>query len=105
MDAPRTTPAPQGQGEREHLEQAHHEICTALTVFCSTVELVRFRLRGTPADGAPMQAHLNELEGAVARMRDIAHEMKAWHARLPPRQPDPPPPEAASPAEPSLPPA
>jgi hypothetical protein len=81
MDALRmTTRIP--DHEREHLARAHHEICTALTVFCSNVELVRIELRNAtlPENGAPIRAHLDELESAVDRLRQMADEMKRWHA-------------------------
>jgi hypothetical protein len=84
--------------EREHLERAHHEICTALTVFRSNVELVRIQLRDAPLPegGIPIHAHLDELEGAVERLLDIAHEMKRWHDGI---APGPPPMEAAKQGE------
>lgn len=73
--------------EREHLARAHHEICTALTVFCSNVELVRIRLRDAPLpeNGIPVHVHLDELEGAADRLRDMAHEMKRWHDGIAPQ--------------------
>jgi hypothetical protein len=91
MDAPASTQASYNQ--REHLERAHHEICTALTVFRSNVELVRIHLRDAPlpANGIPVHAHLDELEGAVERLRDVAQEMKRWHDGLAPDPSDEPP--------------
>lgn len=84
MDAHETSP-PAGEREREHLKRAHHEICTALTVFRSNVELVRLDLRGAslPGNGARIRAHLDELENAVERLRAIANEMKRWHDGVP----------------------
>lgn len=72
--------------EREHLARAHHEICTALTVFGSNVELVRIELRDAshPVNVVPVHAHLDELEGAVDRLRDMARELKQWHDGLAP---------------------
>ena len=72
---------------RERLARAHHEICTALTVFRSNVELVRIQLRNTPLpeNGVPVHAHLDELEGAAERLRDMAHEMKRWHDGIAPQ--------------------
>lgn len=71
--------------ERAHLELAHHEICTALTVFRLTAELVRIELRGAPvqANHSRVHAHLDELERAVDRLRDVAREMKRWHKGTP----------------------
>jgi len=67
--------------EREHLERAHDEICTALTVLRSNVELVRVELRNDP--NAPtqvlVQRHLTELDLAVDRLKRLALEMRAWH--------------------------
>lgn len=73
--------------ERERLARAHHEIRTALTVFRSNVELVRIQLRNAPLpeNGTPVHAHLDELEGAADRLRDIAHEMKLWHDGIAPQ--------------------
>lgn len=67
--------------ERDHLARAHHEICTALTVLRSNVELVRIHLRAAPlpASGIVVHAHLDALDDAVERLNDIAHEMKRWH--------------------------
>lgn len=83
MDASQVSAA--GDHERAHLERAHHEICTALTVFSSNVELVRIELRRSPSSqgtSLPVQAHLDELDAAVARLRSIAKEMEAWHAGI-----------------------
>jgi signal transduction histidine kinase len=78
---------PTADGEREHLARAHHEICTALTVLRSNVELVRIRLRDAPLpeNGVPVHEHLKELEAAVDRLRDMAREMKGWHDGIVPR--------------------
>lgn len=83
-EAPMYAPGPSSTArdvERAHLARAHHEICTALTVFSSNVELVRIELRDAPlpTNVVPVHAHLDELEGAVDRLRDIAREMKRWH--------------------------
>lgn len=85
MDAGQTS-GMASASERAHLAMVHHEICTALTVFCSNVELVRMGLRDAslPEKGIVVHAHLNELESAVARLRDIAHEMKRWHDGMEP---------------------
>ena len=80
MDAPGASHTT-SDDERARLARAHYEICTALTVFCSNVELVRIQLRGAvlPESGIPVRAHLDELEGAAGRLRDVAREMKLWH--------------------------
>lgn len=67
--------------EREHLERAHHEICTALTVLRTNVELVRVELRHEPGTAAQahVQAHLVELDLAVDRLRRLASTMRGWH--------------------------
>jgi len=77
-------PIPAGEPERAYLERAHHEICTALTVFSSNVELVRIELRRAPIpdQGLPVHAHLDEIDAAVGRLRGIAKEMEAWHAGI-----------------------
>lgn len=80
MDAP-TAATRRRQDERDRLARAHYEICTALTVLRSNVELVRIELRHQPLDSdpVPLRAHLSELDGAVDRLRGLAHEMKQWH--------------------------
>lgn len=67
--------------ERAHLEQAHHEICTALTVLRSNVELVRVNLREEADRSAQVEIHrhLGELDMAVDRLSDLAARMRAWH--------------------------
>lgn len=67
--------------EREHLERAHHEICTALTVVCSNIALVRIQLRDVAftKESVPVHAHLDELDLAVARLHALARELKTWH--------------------------
>lgn len=81
MNAPPSPSDIASPRERERLEQAHHEICTALTVLRSNVELVRIELRGDP--DAPsqvvVQRHLGELDLAVERLRRLALQMRAWH--------------------------
>lgn len=69
------------QREQEHLETAHHEICTALTVLQSNVELVRVELRheGDPGTHVTIQRHLTELDMAVERLRRLAEQMRSWH--------------------------
>ena len=67
--------------EQEHLETAHHEICTALTVLRSNVELVRVELRheGDPSTHVTVQRHLTELDMAVERLKRLAAQMRTWH--------------------------
>ena len=67
--------------ERAHLTAAHHEICTALTVARSNIDLVRIRLSDvSPSDmSIPIYVHLSEIDAAIERLRNIAHEMKRWH--------------------------
>lgn len=83
MDGQRSL-SPVASTEREHLAQAHHEICTALTVSYSNVYLLRARLSGVPLAGARevVHSHLAELEGAVDRLRALARELKARHDAL-----------------------
>lgn len=80
IDPPRPASA-SNEVQRAHLARAHHEICTALTVFTSNMELVRIELRDFVSDETiiPVRAHLDELEWAVDRLRGIAREMKVWH--------------------------
>lgn len=84
--------------EMEHLERAHHEICTALTVLRSNVELVRVELRhdAEPSTHVAVQRHLTELDLAVDRLNRLAAQMRAWHAGEPvdPKPGNGPPPEA-----------
>jgi len=67
--------------ERAHLEHAHHEIRTALTVLQSNVELVRVQLRldADPSTRLVLHRHLSELDLAVERLRRLATQMRAWH--------------------------
>ena len=69
------------KAEREHLELAHHDLCTALTVLCTNVELVRHGLKEPHLAGVAVavHAHLDEVDGALARLRVVAHDMKRWH--------------------------
>lgn len=67
--------------ERDHLERAHHELCSALTILRSNVALVRVELQEEkdPASRASVQRHLSELDGAVDRLLGLAVQMRAWH--------------------------
>ena len=69
-------------GEQEHLETAHHEICTALTVLQSNVDLVRVELRHEedPAQFVTIERHLTELDLAVDRLKRLAKQLRTWHA-------------------------
>lgn len=70
-------------GERAHLEQTYHELCTALTSLRSNVELVRLELGPAPGPTATDEvvAHLGELEMAVDRLEELAQKLRRWHAR------------------------
>lgn len=71
--------------EREHLERAHDEICTALTVLRSNVDLVRAELareadgEAHPAVDPAVERHLRELDMALDRLRGLARQMRVWH--------------------------
>lgn len=65
--------------EQEHLEEAHHEICTALTVLQSNVELVRVELRHQADTRVAVQRHMNELEQGLERLKQLAAQMRVWH--------------------------
>lgn len=69
--------------EREHLEEAHHELCTALTVLRSRVELVRVELRDGSGDSAQIRVHqhVRELDLAVDRLGRLALRLRSWHDR------------------------
>lgn len=77
--APEPTASPR---EQAHLEEAHHAICTALTVLRVNVELIRMRLReGTvPGTRVVVHSHLTELDAAVDRLQRLAVEMRVWHS-------------------------
>jgi hypothetical protein len=79
--ASRVDPKPTTTRERAHLTAAHHEICTALTVFRSNIELVRIRLSDASPDdrSIPIHMHLGEIDAAIERLRSIADVMKRWH--------------------------
>jgi phage shock protein A len=70
-------------GERAHLEQTYHELCTALTTLRSNVELVRLELRPPSAQETAdhVVGHLVELETAVDRLEELAAKLRGWHAR------------------------
>lgn len=82
---PADHPAP-GESEQAHLEEAHHELCTALTCVRSNVELVRVELRrpGWPTRNGAIHiaAHLGEVETAVERLERLATDLRARHARI-----------------------
>lgn len=67
--------------EQEHLETAHHEICTALTVLRSNLDLVQVELRheADAATHATLQRHLTELDAAVERLKRLASQLRTWH--------------------------
>lgn len=69
---------------------AHHEICTALTVLQSNVELVRIELRhdANASTHFVVQDHLVELEAAVERLKSLAARLRAWHETTPSSRPD-----------------
>lgn len=71
--------------EQAHLEEAHHAICTALTVLRVNVELIRMRLREGTAPGTRVvvHSHLTELDAAVDRLQRLAVEMRVWHSGAP----------------------
>lgn len=79
LPGPRT-PA---ESERAHLEEAHHELCTALTSVRTNVVLARIMLQ---ADASAMDrdvritAHLGEVDTAVERLERLAKDLRAWHA-------------------------
>lgn len=77
--------------EKEHLERAHHEICTALTVLRSNVELVRVELihARDPAAHIIIHRHLSELDLAVDRLHRLATQMRSWHTAAPSGVPAP----------------
>lgn len=69
--------------EREHLETAYHELCTALTIARSNVALARLRLVGSERPGAILVgAHLTEVDAAIDRLEEIAGGLRARHAGL-----------------------
>lgn len=73
-----------GESERAHLEEAHHELCTALTSVRSNVELAQINLRGNALSRTErdlrIRIHLGEVETAVVRLERLAKELRAWHA-------------------------
>ena len=77
-------PAPDSRTtvERERLEQAHHDICTALTVLKNNVELARIRiLRDQPeSTRVAVHVHLDEIDWAHERLHQVARDLKAWRA-------------------------
>lgn len=66
--------------ERARMAEVHHEICTALTVLRSNVELVRIDLRdgSRASEAATMHGHLIELDAAVDRLERVAQAIRGW---------------------------
>lgn len=95
---PPSVEPPASAKEMEHLERAHHEIRTALTVLRSNVELVRVELRhdAEPSTHVAVQRHLTELDLAVDRLNRLAAQMRAWRGGEPfdPKPGSAPPPDA-----------
>lgn len=79
-DSASSAGAPPVADPRPRIAHMHHEICTALTVLRSNVELVRIELRGdVPTDRQVLvQRHLVEVDLAVDRLRRLAVEMRSW---------------------------
>lgn len=72
---------PRGRGsEQAHLEGAHHEIRTALTVLRSNVALMRAHA-GDEAPGADRAVadSLGEMDAAVDRLQRLAVVIHGWH--------------------------
>lgn len=73
-----------GDAERAHLEEAYHELCTALTSVRSNVELAQIKLRGSALSATErdvqIQVHLGEVETAVERLERLAKDLRVWHA-------------------------
>lgn len=72
-------------GEREHLREVHHEICTALTVLRCNVALVRVELRdeADPRIASALGDHLSELDAAVDRLHLFARTLRVRHDQRP----------------------
>lgn len=67
--------------EQAHLEVAHHELCTSLTVLRLAVELVRIRLRDEPPTPTTIavQVHLADADQALERLDRVAFAIRARH--------------------------
>jgi len=72
--------------ERRRLELAHEELCTALTVLRTNVDLVATQMERDPSAerSVLVVAHLGEVNGAVDRLEVLAHRLRAWRG---PRMP------------------
>lgn len=84
MDTPALGLRSPGASDRERIEEAHHELCTALTSVRSNVALARIQLQGVlaaPERAVQIKAHLHEVETAVERLERLAKELRVWHAR------------------------
>ncbi|HET6405418.1 MAG TPA: hypothetical protein VFH78_12295 [Candidatus Thermoplasmatota archaeon] len=67
---------------RADLEQAHHQLRTAMTIVRSRGDLLRLHLRDEPDAGrrATTEAHLLEIEIALDRLHDLVLDVRKWHA-------------------------
>lgn len=85
MDTGPTGPRTPAASERAHLEEAHHELCTALTSVRTNVVLAHIILKAEAAAerDVRLRAHLGEVETAVERLERLAKELRAWHALSP----------------------
>jgi len=64
--------------ERLHLEAAHDELCTALTILRTSVAVASRQIaRGSDAHPQVI-ACLGEAEHAVDRLQVLARQMRAW---------------------------
>lgn len=74
--------ASRGEIGTADLEQAHHDLCTAMTIVRSRGDLLRRELHGTAGPGRHLatETHLVEIDKAVDRLHDVALTLRAWRA-------------------------
>ena len=80
---PRSRSPSDTHADRAHLERAHYELCTALTILQSNVDLMRLELldRVDREARLAVHGHVAELESAIDRLQLLAREIREWRAR------------------------
>jgi hypothetical protein len=74
------SPQAHAPGERQRLEEAHHDICTALTLLSANVALVRIQVRDLEdTKRIAVHARLDDIELANERLLRLAKALRAWH--------------------------
>lgn len=65
--------------ERQHLEDAYHELRTGLTAIRTHVELLRRALVGDPASAWEADLHIQAVGDAIDRLESLSRTLRSWH--------------------------